>query len=159
MTLRWKCAGRRHHQHRCDSLLKCKPVFCLTICTSRDISSSCSIYYAGETFIDNLFWWIISFGIMQGYHADTSKTFYCGTVDDDAKQLVEVGGLSNLQRMSFLSMWVGHFIIGYCLCLSPCQPLPKRRVGTPHTQRNKLFRNHYEYEMDVVLVSRWQGKH
>jgi hypothetical protein len=91
---------------------------------------------------------------MQGYHADTSKTFYCGTVDDDAKQLVEVGGLSNLQRMSFLSMWVGHFIIGYCLCLSPCQPLPKRRVGTPHTQRNKLFRNHYEYEMDVVLVSR-----
>jgi hypothetical protein len=65
---------------------------------------------------------------MQGYHGDTSKTFYCGTVDDDAKQLVEVGGLSNLQRMSFLSMWVGHFIIGYCLCLSPCQPRPKRRV-------------------------------
>jgi hypothetical protein len=25
---------------------------------------------------------------------------------------------------------------------------------TPHKQRNKLFRNHYEYEMDVVLVSR-----
>ncbi len=24
----------------------------------------------------------------------------------------------------------------------------------PHTQRNQLFRNHYEYEMDVVLVSR-----
>ncbi|KAH8938785.1 hypothetical protein BDL97_15G000300 [Sphagnum fallax] len=27
---------------------------------------------------------------LQGYHGDTSKTFYCGTVDDDAKQLVEV---------------------------------------------------------------------
>ncbi|CAK9221328.1 unnamed protein product [Sphagnum troendelagicum] len=27
---------------------------------------------------------------LNGYHGDTSKTFYCGTVDDDAKQLVEV---------------------------------------------------------------------
>eukprot|EP00250_Pteridium_aquilinum_P024327 c28924_g1_i1 orf=538-1641(-) len=27
---------------------------------------------------------------LNGYHGDTSKTYYCGTVDDDAKNLVEV---------------------------------------------------------------------
>lgn len=26
----------------------------------------------------------------QGYHGDTSKTFYCGNVSDEAKKLVEV---------------------------------------------------------------------
>ena len=26
----------------------------------------------------------------QGYHGDTSKTFLCGNVDDEAKKLVEV---------------------------------------------------------------------
>lgn len=27
---------------------------------------------------------------LNGYHGDTSKTFFCGTIDDDAKKLVEV---------------------------------------------------------------------
>ncbi|CAM6101320.1 unnamed protein product [Calypogeia fissa] len=29
---------------------------------------------------------------LNGYHGDTSRTFYCGNVDDEAKQLVEVTG-------------------------------------------------------------------
>lgn len=27
---------------------------------------------------------------LQGYHGDTSATFYCGDVDDEAKKLVQV---------------------------------------------------------------------
>lgn len=32
----------------------------------------------------------ISFSTFQGYHGDTSATFLCGDVDDEAKKLVKV---------------------------------------------------------------------
>jgi hypothetical protein len=46
-------------------------------------------------------------------------------------------------------MWVGHFIIGYCLCLSLCQPLPKRRVWavcTTYTETNSS---------EIMMNMRW----
>lgn len=56
-------------------------------------------------------WYLYHYVILlsQGYHGDTSKTFFCGDVDDRGKKLVQVA-ISSLENFVELYICPPHYL-------------------------------------------------